>query len=71
MNTSIDAMMSDLKKTGAKTRILDRTEIDAWTVATKNEDVRSAGAADQESKGVANATAVLKKVDALLGAATK
>lgn len=71
MNTSFDAMVSDLKKAGVRTRLLDRAEIDAWTVATKYADVQSAWAMDQESKGVVNATAVLKKVDAILRAATK
>ena len=71
METSFDAMVADLKKAGVKTRTLDRKEIDAWTTATRYADVQSAWARDQESKGVANAAAVLKKVDAILGATTK
>ena len=70
METSFNAMVSDLKKAGVKTRTLDREEIDAWSAATKSADVQSAWARDQEDKGVANATAVLKKVDAILGVAT-
>ena len=71
METSFDVMVADLKKAGVKTRTLVRKEIDDWTTATKYADVQAAWAKDKESNGLAGAAAVLKKVDAILGAAIK
>ena len=71
MDTSFNAMVSDVKKAGVKTRTLDCKEVDDWTTATKYADVQTAFARGQESKGVANAVEVLKEVDAILATATK
>ena len=65
MDTSFAAMVADLRAAGVKTRLLERKEVDAWTAATRYPDVQAAWAKDQESKGVKDVAAVLKKVDAI------
>ena len=69
MDESIDNMVNDLKKTGAKIRVLDRAETEAWNTATGYQQIQSNWTIDQQGKGVQNAAPVLEKITEFLGTA--
>jgi TRAP-type C4-dicarboxylate transport system substrate-binding protein len=66
MDSSYDAMLDDLRSAGAQVRQLDSKEVAVWETTTKYRDVQDVWVKEQESKGVTNAGAVLKKVTAIL-----
>ena len=71
MDTSFTVQMDELKKSGAKVRVLTNKELAEWRAATKYRDVQAAWVEKQESKGVQNAGLVLKKVNAVMDAVMK
>ncbi len=71
MDESFEAMVNDLKKTGAQVRLLSPEEVAAWKATTRYREVQAAWVKDQQSKGVPDAAPVLQKVTDLLSTATK
>lgn len=66
MDQSFDIMIDDLKKSGAKVRLLNDKEVDAWKSATNYKQVQSTWVKEQAAKGVKNASSVLEKVSTLM-----
>ena len=66
MDRSVDTMIDDLKESGAKVRGLENDEVDAWARMTKADEVRADWAKKQESKGIKQAHAVLRKLQATM-----
>lgn len=66
MDRSFAAQLADLEKAGATIRILEHEEVDAFAAAARFQQVQTAWAKEQQSKGVKEAGAVLGKVSALL-----
>ncbi len=62
MNSSFNKQIKDLKKDGAKVRILKPVEVKQWKTVTKYKEVQSAWVKEQENKGIKNVSAVIKKV---------
>jgi TRAP-type C4-dicarboxylate transport system substrate-binding protein len=71
MDSSFDAMVSDIKKEGVKIRLLKDTEVAAFKTATKYQDVQAAWVKEQEGKGVKDVGPTLEKVSAILNDAMK
>ncbi len=71
MDRSFDGMVDDLRKTGAKVRLLDRQEVDAFATVTRYREVQAAWAKEQEGKGVKDAGHVLGKVSTIMDEAMK
>ena len=71
MDQSFDAMVSDLRKTGATVRLLTPEEVAAWQAATGYREVQAAWVKDQQSKGVPDAAPVLEKLTEMLSMAAK
>ena len=71
MDRSFDAMVEDLKKQGARTRLLENKEVDAFVTATKYRNVQAAWVKEQEAKGVKDAGPAMAKVGAILKDITK
>ena len=71
MDSSFDAMVGDMKKDGAKVRLLERKELDAWNTTTRYQEVQAAWVKEQEGKGINEARPVLEKVRAILSGTTK
>lgn len=71
MDSSFDAMVGDMRKAGAKVRLLDRKEVDAWNETTKYQEVQAAWVKEQEGKGVPEARIVLEKIRANLSDAVR
>ena len=71
MDQSFDAMVDDLRKTGATVRLLTSEEVAAWKVTTGYQDIQTKWVNDQQSKGVPDAAPVLQKVTEILSTATK
>ena len=69
MDSSYDAMLEDLKSAGAKVRLLDGAELDAWNKTTKFQQIQAKWILEQEVKGVKDAGPVMEKVRNLLNEA--
>ena len=63
--------LADLKKAGARVRILKTKELGQWKVATQYEEVQAAWAKQQEAKGNNAVGLVLEKVRSMMTQATK
>lgn len=71
MDRSFDAQVADLKKAGARVRILKTKELGQWKVATQYVEVQAAWAKQQEAKGNNAVGLVLEKVRSMMTQATK
>lgn len=66
MGTSFDSIVDDLKKAGAKVRLLEQKEVDEWKTATQYQAVQAAWVKEQEGKGEKAAGPVLEQVRATM-----
>lgn len=66
VDRSFDAMVDDLRRSGAQVRLLDDKEVNAFATATRYREVQSAWAKEQEGKGVRDVVAVLGKVSTIM-----
>lgn len=66
MDSSFDAMVEDLKKAGAKVRLLERAELDAWQKITQYPQLQAKWIGEQDAKGVKGAGPTLEQVRKLL-----
>lgn len=71
MDASFDAQIEDLKKAGAKVRVLDSDEVAKFVVASQYPRVQSAWVAEQEAKGVATAGQAMADITSKLDATMK
>ena len=69
MDRSFDTQVEALRKGGATIRLLERKEVQAFNTATKYQEAQAVWVKEQESKGVKDAGAVVKKVNAILNEA--
>ena len=69
MDSSYDAMLEDLKKAGAKVRLLNVAELDAWNKTTQYPQIQVKWVQEQDAKGVKDAGAVMEKTRKLLNEA--
>ncbi|MFT3847378.1 MAG: hypothetical protein QM739_01490 [Propionivibrio sp.] len=66
MESSLDAMVDDLKSAGAHVRQLDDEEVEAWKTITRAGEVRADWVRKQEEKGLKDASVVLRKIQAIM-----
>ncbi|GJG89062.1 hypothetical protein tb265_42430 [Gemmatimonadetes bacterium T265] len=64
MESSVAALVADMRQDGARVRLRRPKELRAWRKGTKYKTVQASWAAEQEGKGVQDAALVLRKVDA-------
>ena len=69
MDRSYDAMLEDLKKAGAKVRLLNVAELDAWNKTTQYPQIQAKWVQEQDAKGVKDAGAVMERTRTLLNEA--
>ena len=69
MERSFDSQVEELTKGGATIRVLERKEVQAFKTATKYQEAQAVWVKEQESNGVKDAGAVVKKVSAMLNEA--
>ncbi|MBC7681434.1 MAG: TRAP transporter substrate-binding protein DctP, partial [Ferruginibacter sp.] len=69
MDRSFDAQIEALRKGGTTVRVLGHKEVQNFKAATRYQEAQVVWAKDQESKGLTDASAVLKKVSAILNEA--
>jgi TRAP-type C4-dicarboxylate transport system substrate-binding protein len=71
MDSSFDAMVTDLAKAGATIRVLQRNEVAAFEAAVRYQDVQAEWVKAQEAKGVKDAGAAMERVRSVLRDALK
>lgn len=71
MDRSFDAMVNDLKNSGADIRLLARKEVDEWEAATGYEAAQAAWMKEQEAKGVKAVGPVLESVRGIMNSALR
>ena len=71
MDRRFDDQLEELRKNGTTIRLLERTEVQAFQTATKYQETQVVWVKEQESKGLKDAGAVVKKVSAILNETIK
>ncbi len=69
MDSSFYAMVVDLKKAGAKVRLLDHGELDAWLKTTQYQQVQAKWVNEQDAEGVKGAGPAMGTTHILLNEA--
>ena len=69
MDSSYDAMLEDLRKAGARVRLLTPAELATWNRTTKYPQAQAKWVQEQEAKGVKDAGSVMERTRLLLNAA--
>lgn len=71
MDDSFNTQIKELRDAGAKVRVLSLEEAQTWQTMTKYRQVQEAWVAQQQAKGVENASSVLNKVTLVLNASMR
>ncbi len=71
MNASFDEMVKDIRNAGARIRLLDIKEADAFAIAARYREVQDAWVPRQAEKGLKDAASTMTKVRSLLEDALK
>lgn len=71
MDASFDRQIDELRKAGARVRVIDRDGALAWQDGTGYRQVQQAWVEQQEAKGIDDAGSVIDRVAILLGSAMK
>lgn len=66
MDSRFDAQIDDLRKVGAKVRVLKPEEVAQWETATRYRAGQDKWVKEQEAKGVKDAGTVMKQVNAIM-----
>lgn len=67
LDTHFDAMVADMRKSGAQVRLLDKKELADWEATTHYQEAQAEWVQEQEAKGVRDAGATLKKITEIMG----
>jgi hypothetical protein len=66
MDSSFDNQLDDLRNSGAKVRILERSEVASWASATRYQDVQAAWVKQQQDIGNKDVSHAMEKVKAIM-----
>lgn len=66
MDSSFDAMVSDMEKESVNVRLLGASEVNAFSAVAKYQEVQAAWVREQTEKGVRDAALTMEKVRAIL-----